>query len=183
MSYERACRLSTQPKQPLSSDRHPSCRCYPRLLRVFFLTLFSPPGGSRLWFRPINSGRELNWLELSDSLAWQLIERSFSWRLRLLKAMAPLFPAESGGVILNVMMGMEDEASGARIDTNVASMLDQLLAPEWLRRNVVVRQIATRVSGFTPGSRDDQLSRLNDDVREIIQMLNAGVGDRVANSA
>ena len=133
------------------------------------------------FYEPANQGSEVNWLELSPSLAWQLIERSFSWRLRLLKAMAPLFPVESGGVILNVMMGMDDEDASTRIDTNVTSMLDQLLAPEWSRRNVVVKQIATRVSGFTPGSRDDQLSRLNEDVREIIQMLNTTVGDQVAD--
>ena len=134
------------------------------------------------FYEPINGGRQLNWLELPPTLAWQLMERSFSWRLRLLKAMAPLFPAEAGGIILNVMLGSDDD-SDSRLDTSVASMLDQLLAPEWVRRNVVVRQIATNVSGFTPGSRDDELSRLNEDVRQIIQMLNAGVGERVARPA
>ena len=135
------------------------------------------------FYEPVHGGRELNWLELSPTLAWQLIERSFSWRLRLLKAMAPLFPVEEGGVILNVMMGMDSDGADSRVDNSVGSMLDQLLAPEWLRRNVVVKQIATNVSGFTPGARDDQLKRLNEDVRHIIQMLNAGVGDRVANPA
>ena len=135
------------------------------------------------FFEPIQDGRAVNWLELPPTLAWQLIERSFSWRLRLLKALAPLFPVEAGGVILNVMMGMDSDGADSRVDNSVGSMLDQLLAPEWLRRNVVVKQIATNVSGFTPGSRDDELKRLNEDVRHIIQMLNAGVGDRVANPA
>lgn len=129
---------------------------------------------------PCQTGCEFNWLELSPTLALQLIERSFSWRLRLLKALAPLFPADQGGVILNVMMGLNGDAGNPRLDTSVASLLDQLLASEWLRRNVLVRQINTNWSGFTSNSRAEQLSRLNEDVREIVQMLNAGVDDSIA---
>jgi NAD(P)-dependent dehydrogenase (short-subunit alcohol dehydrogenase family) len=131
------------------------------------------------FFEPVSGGRPLNWLELSPTVAWQLMERTFSWRLRLLKALAPLFPIEDGGIILNVMMGADKDGASGRLDATVASMVDQLLAPEWANRNVVVRQIATNVSGFTPGTRDDELTRLNEDVRQIIQMLNADAGDRV----
>jgi hypothetical protein len=126
------------------------------------------------FYEPIATEHSINWLDLSSTAASQLVQRSFDWRLRLLKAMAPLFDSDGGGQVINVLMGLRDgDDWQQRPEALVARMLDDLLAPEWSARGVSVRHVATEVSGFTPGARDEQIERLNRDVARVLDLLAA----------
>jgi hypothetical protein len=125
------------------------------------------------FFEPVTADGRINWLKLSPSVSVKLVQQAFDWRLRMLKAMTPLFAPDAGGLVLNVLMGQRDEQLTDRPDAMVAGMLNQLLAPEWSALGVQVRQVATSVGNFIPGAFDEEFDRLREDVDRVLEMINA----------
>lgn len=124
------------------------------------------------FFEPVAASNRLNFLDMSAEVALKLVQQAFDWRLRLLKALTPLFGDEQGGLVLNVVMGQGGEVDGGqRPDALIAGLLNELLAPDWAERGVQVRQVSTAVGGYTPGARDDEVERLQADVGRVLDLL------------
>lgn len=95
------------------------------------------------FFRP-RSGQG-HWLDVPLVAADDLLRRSTSGRLRMLRALAPLLA--NRGFLQDVIMGRMDGAGArlAQVDGAAAHLWDDLLADEWERRGIRVRRTYTRL--------------------------------------
>ena len=114
--------------------------------------------------------RHGRWLDVPLTVADEVLRRSMSRRLRMLRALAPLLAHR--GFLHNVVMGKvrRDGTPLAQVEGATAYLWDDLLAEEWEQRGVMVRRTYTRLQLRDPvDDLDHNVNRVLDDFHRCLR--------------